>query len=114
MRILVCGGRDYDNVQMVEKTLSAYRNQDLTIIEGGALGADRIAQNFAKQNKIKLETFQANWNLFGNRAGTIRNAQMLREGKPDLVIAFAGGRGTADMCRKARSAGIEVITPVDG
>ena len=34
---------------------------------------------------------------------------MLDEGKPDLVIAFPGGKGTADMARRAREAGIEVI-----
>jgi hypothetical protein len=35
--------------------------------------------------------------------------QMLDEGKPDLVIAFPGGGGTADMMRRARAAGVEVL-----
>ena len=34
---------------------------------------------------------------------------MLDEGKPDLVIAFPGGRGTADMVRKANRAGVKVV-----
>jgi UDP-N-acetylmuramoylalanine-D-glutamate ligase len=34
---------------------------------------------------------------------------MLAEGKPDLVVAAPGGRGTADMVRRARDAGIEVV-----
>ena len=34
---------------------------------------------------------------------------MLDERRPDLVVAFPGGRGTADMVGRARSAGIEVI-----
>jgi hypothetical protein len=34
---------------------------------------------------------------------------MLNEGKPDLVVAFPGGRGTADMVKRARAAGIELI-----
>jgi formate dehydrogenase assembly factor FdhD len=34
---------------------------------------------------------------------------MLDEGKPDLVIAFTGGRGTTDMVTRAKNAGIEVI-----
>lgn len=33
---------------------------------------------------------------------------MLRDGKPDIVIAFPGGRGTADMICQARAAGIRV------
>jgi hypothetical protein len=34
---------------------------------------------------------------------------MLREGRPDLVAAFPGGRGTAHMVRIAREAGVEVV-----
>jgi UDP-N-acetylmuramoylalanine-D-glutamate ligase len=34
---------------------------------------------------------------------------MLDVGKPDLVVAFPGGRGTADMVRRAKEAGVEVI-----
>ena len=41
-------------------------------------------------------------------AGHIRNQVMLDKGKPDVVVAFPGGRGTADMVRRAEGAGIEV------
>jgi len=34
---------------------------------------------------------------------------MLDEGRPTLVVEFPGGRGTADLIRRARSAGVEVI-----
>jgi hypothetical protein len=37
---------------------------------------------------------------------------MIDGGKPDLVITFPGGRGTADMVRRAEKAGIEVTRPV--
>jgi UDP-N-acetylmuramoylalanine-D-glutamate ligase len=33
---------------------------------------------------------------------------MLDEGKPDLVVAFPGGRGTANMVQQAHRAGVEV------
>jgi hypothetical protein len=33
------------------------------------------------------------------------------EWRPDLLVAFAGGKGTADMVRRARAAGVEVIEP---
>jgi predicted Rossmann-fold nucleotide-binding protein len=33
----------------------------------------------------------------------------MMEWKPDLVVAFPGGSGTADMVSRARGAGIEVI-----
>jgi hypothetical protein len=33
---------------------------------------------------------------------------MLAEGKPEMVLAFPGGRGTANMVKQARSAGVSV------
>lgn len=79
------------------------------LIEGGALGADRLAQDWANGTGIPVETYEADWENQGSFAGPARNARMLAEGRPDLVIAFPGGRGTADMMRKARKAGVEVI-----
>jgi hypothetical protein len=39
----------------------------------------------------------AEWERLGRKAGPIRNQRMLEEGKPDLVVAFPGGTGTAGM-----------------
>jgi hypothetical protein len=53
---------------------------------------------------------KADWRKYGAAAGPIRNQRML-EGPPDIVVAFAGGKGTADMVQRARAAGIAVIEP---
>ena len=79
------------------------------IIHGAAKGADSLASEWAALNEVKEEVFPADWKTHGRAAGPIRNQQMLDEGKPDLVIAFPGGRGTADMVKRARKAGIEVM-----
>jgi hypothetical protein len=79
------------------------------IIEGDARGADRIAGYWARRSKIDNLKFRADWSAHGNNAGPIRNQRMIDEGKPDLVIAFPGGKGTRDMIAKAEAAGIEVV-----
>lgn len=117
MRVLVCGGRDYTNWSRLEAILGelyyslSHEEQNLfVLIEGGAKGADRLARNFAKKYCYpwSLETYKADWNKYGKRAGYLRNRQMLDEGKPDLVIAFPGGKGTAMMVDIACKAGVEV------
>lgn len=113
MRVLVCGGRDYDDshrVYQVLDKLHAEAGIDI-IIEGGAKGADRLAREWAwhPYGCGMVETFDADWEAHGTFAGPMRNKRMLEEGLPDLVIAFPGGRGTADMIRKARRAGVEVV-----
>jgi len=52
--------------------------------------------------------FPADWSRHGKSAGPIRNRQMLIEGRPDIVVAFPGGKGTANMIKQAVEAGVKV------
>jgi hypothetical protein len=107
MRILVCGGRDYDDRTKVFETLDTLKPS--VIIEGGARGADWIAATWGMENRVPRMRFDADWQTHGKAAGPIRNQLMLDQGNPDLVLAFPGGKGTADCVRRARAAGIEVM-----
>lgn len=109
MRILVCGGRGYANKDQLYKIMSPFADVVDVIIHGAAKGADSLAGEWAEYNWTKVEAFPADWEKFGKRAGPIRNATMLRVGKPDLVIAFPGGTGTSHMVEISRKAGIEVM-----
>lgn len=109
MRVLVCGGRDYDDAERVQQVLNAI--PITTLIEGCANGADRLAERYVQNDAsstVTLLHFPADWDKHGKAAGPIRNRQMLVEGKPDLVVAFPGGRGTANMIEQATNAGIPV------
>ena len=111
MRVLVCGGRDFADQALLEATLDALHHARVftVVIEGDALGADRMAGEWAEVQGIAHEVFKADWDGLGAKAGPIRNQQMLDEGRPDLVIAFPGASGTDHMKRIARAAGIEVV-----
>lgn len=118
MRLLVCGSRDFNERQeFVENILNAlitFDEQDATIIEGGAAGADSYASEYAHAYRFDHERYTADWQKYGHAAGLIRNQRMLEEGKPDLVVAFvnkplAESRGTAHMVRIAREAGVRTI-----
>lgn len=106
MRVLVCGGRDYRSRGTVFHTLTELHPS--VVIHGGCpTGADAFAQEWASP-VVPIEMYAAEWDKHGKAAGPIRNQRMIDEGKPDLVVAFPGGRGTADMVRRARKAGIPV------
>jgi hypothetical protein len=79
------------------------------LIEGEAPGADTLAREWATEQGIPVERYPADWNRHGKAAGPIRNRRMLVEGKPDLVVAFPGGRGTANMISQAEAAGVKVL-----
>lgn len=112
MKVLVCGGRDLQDQGSVFDALDAiHRERHIAVvIHGAAEGADGCADEWAFQRRVQRSTWPAPWPPHGTdrSAGPRRNAAMLLHMKPDLVIAFPGGRGTADMVAKARAAGVEV------
>jgi hypothetical protein len=108
-RVLVCGGRHYADRRGVYASLDGLIPRPTLIIHGGANGADALAADWAAYRNVPRATFYADWEMYGNGAGPMRNEKMLREGEPNLVLAFPGGRGTADMVRRAKAAGVRVI-----
>jgi hypothetical protein len=132
MRVLVCGGRSFGvevNVDLPDEdrrrdrqraanerrflweTLDTFHvdNGVTAVIHGAQKGADSLARYWAQRKLIEAIPYPAKWKQLGNSAGPIRNKQMIDEGRPDVVIAFAGGKGTANMITQARASGIRVI-----
>lgn len=112
MRILVCGSRHFKDYNKGWEVLSEYADKtcDMTFIHGDADGADRFCDFYSWYNGYKVERYPADWEKHGKAAGPVRNREMLERGKPDLVIAFLapGSRGTANMVRQAKEAGVPV------
>ena len=109
MRVIVCGGRDYTDVDTIRERLKLLQavSPDAVIIHGAAPGADATAGHVAGMLGFDVEAHPANWKKHGRVAGPIRNQEMLDSGA-DLVIAFPGGRGTQDMTSRAERAGVPV------
>ncbi len=110
MRVLVCGGRTFLDRDRVFATLDdLHAATPITFLaHGGAKGADRSAEAWAMSRGVAWRRWMADWKALGKAAGPARNATMLAEARPDLVVAFPGKRGTADMVRKAYAAEVPV------
>lgn len=67
-----------------------------------------LGEQWANERRLAVMRLPAPWDTMGAGAGRVRNLWMLEYGRPDLVVAFPGGHGTADMISKARKAGIPV------
>ena len=110
MKILVCGGRDYGDEKRVFDELDALDKQwriEL-VIHGDARGADSLAELWSRERLRastgrKYRVTSEEWRQLGRKAGPLRNQRMLDEQQPDLVLAFPGDTGTADMVRRAKA-----------
>jgi hypothetical protein len=122
VKILVTGSREFtDRVRIATALEEVIREQDpervrdpgfLTVIHGGARGADTIAGEIAAARGCRVEVFPPAYDRFGPEiAPFIRNSQLVGE-RPDLCLAFYSKRarnsGTRDCVAKCRAARIPV------
>lgn len=109
---LVCGGRDFADQKIFDEVMGYLlrtRGCPSKVVHGGALGADSMAVAWAERMAIQVAEYPADWKAYGPSAGPIRNQEMLDKETPQIVIAFPGGRGTADMVRRAKEAPAELV-----
>lgn len=114
MRVVICGSRDWVDEEPIRElihSLKDFNSSDiLTIVTGGAKGADNIAEKIAKEEGLNTMTFRAKWHTFGRAAGPIRNQEMLDTAEPERVYAFKTklkSVGTDDCLKRARDKGID-------
>lgn len=118
-KVLVCGGRNYPHADRIFAVLDDLQPRlviagcsgSQTVSPSGRVvrvGADLIALRWAYARGVPSMRFRAAWGCYGRKSGPLRNGWMLEYGNPDLVIAFPGGRGTANMVDQAKKAGVPV------
>jgi hypothetical protein len=106
MITIVAGGRDFNNYPIVASILDKY--QISMILSGAANGADSCGETYGKRKDIPVWQFPANWDLYHNKAGFIRNKKMAKEAQ--RLIAFWDGKspGTKSMLFLAKQFNLEV------
>jgi hypothetical protein len=105
MRVIVAGGRFFNDYEAVKRMLDSRKSLITEVVSGAAKGADTLGERWAKENGIPVKRFPADWNRqpdgsYDKGAGHKRNEQMARYA--DALIAFPGGDGTDSMIRLAK------------
>lgn len=115
MRVLICGSRGWHDPNPITAMIAGYdmlsdgRSERLTIIHGDAPGADKMAGRIGKQWGAEVVPEPADWDRYGKGAGPKRNEKMLRDHKPEVILAFRSAgksNGTDDMVNKGVAAGV--------
>src|ERR1700743_259506 len=112
IRLVTTGRRDFTDVEFTAEVMSGYkkvarkRNVKLVVVQGGAIGSDTLVHNWGKANGVPCFTCEAQWDYYGNSAGPTRNNWMNEFFMPTHGFVFPGGKGTRDMWKKMRAAGL--------
>jgi hypothetical protein len=111
-RIAVTGGRDYEDRAYVWRRLNEFEaeyGQIAEMAEGEARGVDTFCREWAIAAGVPFKPYKADWDRYGDAAGSIRNIEMLEDFKPDYLLVFPGGVGTTHCSRQARKHNIERV-----
>lgn len=108
VKIIIAGGRDFSDYDRLHESVMFFLSEqninllDVTVFSGGAKGADKLGERFAKEHHLKIVKYPADWDKFGKKAGFIRNGEMIKDA--DMLIAFWDGKskGTKDIIERAR------------
>lgn len=111
LNIAIIGSRSFNDYNLLVSELSKLDilNENLTIVSGGAKGADMLAEKYADENDYNKKIFKPNWKKYGRGAGIVRNKEIIENS--DLVIAFWDGtsKGTKSSIDLAKKFNKEII-----
>jgi hypothetical protein len=101
MKVAVIGSRNFDDYNRVKRILDLY--PITVIVSGGARGADSLGEKYANEKGLQKEIYVPQWDLFGKKAGFLRNTTIIEN--CDMVVVFWDGssKGTKDSLDKAQA-----------
>lgn len=110
-RVIIAGGRDFDDYDMLVKTMDMVLQNitdEIQVVSGTASGADTLGERYAEERGYKIARFPADWKKYGRAAGFNRNVEMAKNA--DALVAFWDGKskGTKHMLDIAQRYGLRV------
>ncbi|MCC5973467.1 MAG: DUF2493 domain-containing protein [Rubellimicrobium sp.] len=115
MRLLIAGGRHLDDAALVTRALDCIHAKTpvSVLIHGGHAFLGVAIEDWGRDRQLHILRYPANWRVLGRRAEAVRNAFMLADSRPDMVLALPGGRDTQSLVLAAAAEGLPVIDVSD-
>lgn len=120
MRVIIAGGRDFADYEAVKAAVLASCFEITEVVSGAcrmhysdtgtrkyASGADGLGERWAVENGVPFTRFYAGAYGYWPECGPNRNEAMATYA--DALIAMPGGRGTADMIRRAKAHDLRIF-----
>lgn len=111
-RLVIAGSREFKDYKLLCETMDRYlkdkvKNKSVIIMSGSANGADRLGEQYAKENGYKIEYYPADWKHYKTAAGPIRNTQMAKTADDVIVFWNSKSAGTKNMIEAAQKENVD-------
>lgn len=107
VKLIIAGGRDFNDYALLESKCNHMlsilsKDNSITIISGGAKGADSLGEQYARAAGFGSIIMNAKWDEFGKSAGYIRNTEMAKAATHCICFWDGKSRGTGHMINIAK------------
>jgi hypothetical protein len=109
VRTIIAGSRHINDAGILEHAMAWCGWTPTVVLSGACRGVDALGERWAAARGIPVERYPAGWDSQGRQAGPARNALMVSKADALVAIPDAGSRGTIDVIRKAKAAGLRVF-----
>lgn len=93
MKVIIAGSRDFNDYDLLCRSIQNFTNNSLfpitEVVSGTQKGADSLGEKWAEENNIPKKLFPPDWNKYNKAAGPIRNELMAKYA--DYLILFWDG-----------------------
>lgn len=112
-RVVIFGSRGFKNYGLLKEKCDAYlknkkETHHIIIVSGHARGADTLGEQYANEKGYELETYPADWDKYGKKAGFLRNEQMADLSNAAIGFWDGESHGTKHMIEYSKEKGLDV------
>jgi hypothetical protein len=108
MKVIIAGSRTITDYLTVCDAITKSGFQITEVVSGGCKGVDSLGEFWAREHKVPVKQFPADWDMYGKAAGPKRNQQMANYGEALIAVWAGQSRGTLDMIAKAKTKELKV------
>lgn len=105
IKLAIIGSRSFRDKHKLELAINELNLDIATVVSGGAMGADKLGEEWAKNQGKKVELHLPEWAKYGRSAGIIRNKTIVQS--CDFCLAFWDGKSkgtnsSIELCKKLK------------
>lgn len=104
MKVVIAGSRSITDMDVLLQAIefSHWENDITEVVCGGAVGVDTLGKQWAEERLIKVQMFLPDWELYGGRAGIVRNKSIARYADVGILVWDGKSKGTKHMIEAMR------------
>jgi len=109
MKLIIAGSRTLTNYSLLKERVDFMLSNTampIEIISGGAIGADKLGERYAKEKGYYVKMFLPDYEEYGIVAPLIRNTEMAKYATHAIIFWDGKSTGSDDMIKKCEPNGV--------